>query len=366
VAYQWFLGCKPIEGATNASLNFSNAQPADVGNYHVVVMNASSHLAISEDAALELGPDPKALSRDKVADLFPELYQSFAGGPKSISLPAGVILIGYGTIDSQSLNNSSSTTSLEESNHCGVLGGASQWLRVQTTNSALLQVDTIGSDIDTVLAVYAGNTVNTLKPVICDNNSAPDGIRSLVKFSAYPTNSYLLAADGVNGAKGNIKINWRFGDGPVIHSVFVTRGSGSGGGTLSADASTATKDETYQWFFNGQRLSGATNTTLAVTNMQFAQSGMYSLMVSNFAGFVSNRVVPLNYGLVRSNNNTWNFRLTGPISGKTVLWRSTNCSTNLNDWQIVYTNRAGNTNLIYEETNIGTNRSRFYQLRPAP
>ena len=36
---------------------------------------------------------------------------------------------------------------------------------------------------------------------------APDGTRSLLKFNASPGSSYLLAADGVNGAKGNIKIN---------------------------------------------------------------------------------------------------------------------------------------------------------------
>ena len=42
----------------------------------------------------------------------------------------------------------------------------------------------------------------------------------------------------------------------------------------------------YQWFFNGTNLLGATDATLVLTNVQSAQSGVYFVMVTNLAGAV--------------------------------------------------------------------------------
>ena len=43
----------------------------------------------------------------------------------------------------------------------------------------------------------------------------------------------------------------------------------------------------YQWLFNGLQITGATNTTLLITNAQLAQEGSYSVVVSNSYGSVS-------------------------------------------------------------------------------
>ena len=50
-----------------------------------------------------------------------------------------------------------------------------------------------------------------------------------------------------------------------------------GSGTLS-----------YQWFFNGQPLPGATNSTLPLGAIQFTNAGQYSVVVSNNLGSVTN------------------------------------------------------------------------------
>ncbi len=43
----------------------------------------------------------------------------------------------------------------------------------------------------------------------------------------------------------------------------------------------------YQWQWNGQNLASATEATLLLTNVQFSQSGFYSVIVSNAAGVAS-------------------------------------------------------------------------------
>src|SRR5208283_2937628 len=40
----------------------------------------------------------------------------------------------------------------------------------------------------------------------------------------------------------------------------------------------------YQWSFNGTNIYGATNTTLTLSNVQFAQAGNYSVAASNVYG----------------------------------------------------------------------------------
>src|SRR5439155_22413729 len=63
--YQWFFGCRALPGATNATLTIANVHSSDVGDYHEVVMNASTRVATSFDAFLEIGPLAKTLSQDK-------------------------------------------------------------------------------------------------------------------------------------------------------------------------------------------------------------------------------------------------------------------------------------------------------------
>ncbi|HLP76979.1 MAG TPA: immunoglobulin domain-containing protein, partial [Candidatus Paceibacterota bacterium] len=56
--------------------------------------------------------------------------------------------------------------------------------------------------------------------------------------------------------------------------------------TLNATA-VGTPPLQYQWQFNSTNLSNATNTALTLTNVQFAQEGNYSLVVSNGFGFTN-------------------------------------------------------------------------------
>ena len=49
----------------------------------------------------------------------------------------------------------------------------------------------------------------------------------------------------------------------------------------------------YQWYFNGSAMSGKTNSSLTLLNVQKAQSGQYYAVVSNPAGFTNSAVAQL-------------------------------------------------------------------------
>lgn len=59
---------------------------------------------------------------------------------------------------------------------------------------------------------------------------------------------------------------------------------------------TGSKPFYYRWRFNGTNLPGATSPNLNLTNVQVAQSGPYSVVVSNISGVVTSSVALLNVG----------------------------------------------------------------------
>jgi hypothetical protein len=53
----------------------------------------------------------------------------------------------------------------------------------------------------------------------------------------------------------------------------------------------------YRWNFNGTNLSGATNTTLTLTNVQLSQAGNYAVVVTNLYGSVTSSSAVLTVNL---------------------------------------------------------------------
>jgi len=373
--YQWFHNCVPIPGATNDSLALPNIQPADVGLYFVRVTGARE-TADSDAAFLEIGPEPDKLSQDKLQDL---MFLVSSGGAAPLARQAallasssGAIVVNLGIIDAQLLDNTGARSQPGEPNHCGVLGGASKWLALQPSANASMIVDTIGSLIDTVLSVYTGNDPASLVEVACDNNGAPDGIRSTVRFSARATTNYWVVVDGVNGVQGPITLNWKMGTAPVIVPGPPPRSPRQGQPyALTVVVTNAAPPPTFQWFFNGQLIVGATNSTLILENPQLANSGVYQVIASNFAGAVTN-----SFGLIEvavpirvtptlvSSNGTFHLRIAGAPAKKYIVERA-NGPAQL--WLPLYTNSSSTAAPIqFTDPQPSTNRVRLYRVVPWP
>jgi uncharacterized repeat protein (TIGR01451 family) len=105
-----------------------------------------------------------------------------------------------------------------EINHANVLGGKSVWYRwtppANTTGNML--VDTIGSNFDTLLAAYSLDLTNgSIRRELASNNDMsehfPDALSpraSQIAFQYDSKHVYFFVVDGVQGATGNIKLNW--------------------------------------------------------------------------------------------------------------------------------------------------------------
>ena len=87
----------------------------------------------------------------------------------------------------------------------------------------------------------------------------------------------------------------------------------AGQGATFAVTASGTPPLNYQWLFNGTNLSGATTNPLVLVNVQQANSGNYSVIVSNFAGSVTSS--PAALAIIFTNPVVfaqWNFNSVPP------------------------------------------------------
>jgi hypothetical protein len=99
-----------------------------------------------------------------------------------------------------------------EPNHADNLGGASVWYRWTAPHTVWTLLDTIGSDFDTLLAVYTGSTVNNLTTIdASDDIETEVNLQSSLGFQATKGTTYRFAVDGYNhgsgAATGNISLH---------------------------------------------------------------------------------------------------------------------------------------------------------------
>lgn len=96
-----------------------------------------------------------------------------------------------------------------EPDHAGVGSGAmfSLWWRWTATGSGTMVLNTEGSAFDTVLAVYTGDTIDTLSLVVFDNHENEQG--SSVSFPAEAGQTFNIAVDTLYGETGSVVLNYQ-------------------------------------------------------------------------------------------------------------------------------------------------------------
>jgi hypothetical protein len=92
--------------------------------------------------------------------------------------------------------------------HAGNLGGQSVWYCWTAPTNALMVFDTLGSSVDTLLAVYTGSAVGALSTIASDDDSGSNRT-SRVQFDAVAGTTYHIAVDCVAAtAAGNFTLHW--------------------------------------------------------------------------------------------------------------------------------------------------------------
>jgi hypothetical protein len=137
--------------------------------------------------------------------------------------------------------NRRATKETGEPSHAGDAGGSSIWYRWAPEIPGNVTIKTLGSDFDTLLAVYTGGSIAGLTPKAVNDN-APGGETSEVSFDASDSDTYVIAIDGAGGAQGNVRLEWRLeAPPPPANDNFANAAVISGpSGMLTADNRLAT------------------------------------------------------------------------------------------------------------------------------
>lgn len=88
----------------------------------------------------------------------------------------------------------------------GSVAEASVWFSWTAPSSGGVQIDTFGSDFDTILGIWSGNSVSNLA-LIAEGDDAFGGSNSVVYLEASIGSTYRIAVYGYQGERGVVKLN---------------------------------------------------------------------------------------------------------------------------------------------------------------
>ncbi|RQH34516.1 hypothetical protein D5R40_20630 [Okeania hirsuta] len=103
-------------------------------------------------------------------------------------------------------NNINATIESGEPNHAENSGGSSVWWDWTAPSSGTVTIGTDGSNFDTILGIYTGDSVSNLTEVASDDDGG-EGVQSLVTFEVVGGTNYKIAVDGFSGSEGNIVLD---------------------------------------------------------------------------------------------------------------------------------------------------------------
>lgn len=276
LSYQWRRNGVALGGETAAVLTFTNVQVGDSGDYEVLVLNAQGSVA-SAAASLSVAVAPLFMLDNFSA----EIFSTDASGVGQSS-------------------NTVATAELGEPLHAGKVGGKSMWFSWQAPATGIATFSTAGSDFDTLLAVYEGDSVGALTNVVSDDDSA-GFYNSVVQFNVISNGVYRIAVDGAGGASGSILLQWSLEETsdvlPVITNQPVDRVV-----TLTSDAvftvGVSGAGATYQWFFNEAPVPDGTNSSWTQAGVGLGDVGLFKVQATIGTRTVTSRSASLGINLV--------------------------------------------------------------------
>ncbi len=165
--------------------------------------------------------------------------------------------------------------------------------------------------------------------------NVPAGLTNVVALACETWGSFVLIAD----------------DGPPLLGRPLVPPTAVGMAALLRVTAISTTPLSYQWIFCGTNLPGATNATLTLTNVQLAQAGEYSIIVSNQFGAVTNAGMNLAVApVVIAYQPRTQISLVGDNPSFVVLANTATSATY--QWRFNDTEMAGKTNASLTLTNV--------------
>lgn len=300
--YQWLLNGTNLPGQNALSINLNNLSLGDAGDYRVIVTNLAGQ-AFSDIAHLSVDL-PVTITQ-------PPTNQVVVAGTDATLrvLASGTDLHYQWRFNSDPIPGATSSNLVLTS----VTSGNEGKYSVDVTN----QVSS-ASSTEAVLTVLIRPTIST--PPLSKTNLVGSSVTFTVGASGSEPFSYQWQFKNANlaGQTGSsLTLNNIQSTNAGDYTVIVTNRAGQASGTatltvyepvqisaatpLDTEAkrgdtvnlsvtATGTLPFSYQWYFNGRPLGTQTNATLVLANAQAANSGDYSVEVTNPAGTRPSRV----------------------------------------------------------------------------
>jgi hypothetical protein len=184
-----------------------------------------------------------------------------------------------------------------EPRHDGETPSHSIWWRWTASSSATVTLSTMGSNFDTVVGVYTGTAINALTSIASNDDEESGVVRtSKLSFNPVPGTTYYIAVDGWNSSYGQVALSLALGTDSATPPVITTQPSNlrvSIGGTAVFSVNATNTPTTFQWYFNGSPINGATTSSYTLATVATTNAGNYSVGVGNSAGTVTSSTVTL-------------------------------------------------------------------------
>ena len=329
LVYQWRFNGTNLAAVTASSFTRTNVQPADAGSYAVVITNSAGSTT-SADAVLTVATAPIVVVaqwdfNSPVTDgntATGTLVPSTGSGTASLVGGTTQTFAGGGptdpnTNDNSGWNTASYPAATVGNKTAGVKFAVStvgkqnitvRWDQKESTTGSKyvrLRYTTNGTDfIDFPTAVSVSSSTswelktNSLAGFAGVNNNSNFAFQIVAEFESTATgagNTNYVGAGGNYGTGGTVRFDMVTISGMAIQaatppsitsqpaSQAASQGAAAGFSVLAA----GTAPLAYQWRFNSSNLSGATASVYARSNVQPADMGSYSVVVSNSAGIAT-------------------------------------------------------------------------------
>lgn len=345
LAYQWLRNGIALDGATNSILTLINASASDAGAYQVTVSNDLGSVT-SGRADFTWSPS-----------IFNDNFEN------------RILIVGSSNVVHGSLLGA--TKEANEPHHGGEVGGRSVWWRWIAPTNGPVEMNTFGSSVDTLLAVYQGTNIGNLTLVQENNDVVPQtNAASRVRFTAVAGQEYQIAVDSqkTTSAFGSVFLTVRPQQPlPLIlvqpHSPNAVPINGVL--QLNVVAQGQPSQFNFQWYFNGNLIPSATNSSYILSPSSRASSGSYSVSIANDTGIVtsSNAIVRVQVpqlllrpqiaagtirlsfsdpdGTLSSDPSLFEVQYTATITSPTTSWISASGTISVSNGKLIYEEPAG-------------------------
>ncbi|MEI7732004.1 MAG: immunoglobulin domain-containing protein, partial [Verrucomicrobiota bacterium] len=305
LSYQWYKSVNNVQwtmlaGATNLQLAIYNLQLADAGSFAVVVANSfgsitsavatifvseglangrftnSANIAITDNAPAN--PYPATLTVNGLASKIQRVKVTLRKFTHTYMSDVRVLLVSP--------------------------AGQKVLLMSAAGNGGVSQVNLTFDDLATgpvpdvpTSGIYKP-TATTTGSLTAPAPAAPYAPTLAALKGQDPNGTWsLYVLDSSAGDGGYITEGWSLdietATPPFITSHPPSQTANTGGSATFTVGVTGAQPLFYQWRFNGSTLSGATNATLPMANLQGAQAGNYTVVVTNASGSATSLVATL-------------------------------------------------------------------------